>query len=115
MTGLLAGPLTDPAGLGAVRADLASVVPEVLEPARLSLRISHCDRDWLTRTAAGASDHRLIVASIVSRRRGRMFSQLACGTGNHAARGIMRHGESCGTGNHAARGILWLARMLAPV
>ena len=49
MTGLLADPLTDPAGLGAVRADLASVVPQVLEPARVSLRISHCDRDWLTR------------------------------------------------------------------
>ena len=71
MTGLLADPLTDPAGLGAVRADLASVVPQVLEPARVSLRISHCDRDWLTRTAAGASDHRLMVASIVSRRTGR--------------------------------------------
>ena len=33
--------------------------------------------------AAGASDHRLIAASIVSRRKGRMFSQLACGTGVH--------------------------------
>jgi hypothetical protein len=32
MTGLLAGPLTDAAGLGAVRADLASVVQQVLEP-----------------------------------------------------------------------------------
>ena len=49
MTGLLAGPLTDAAGPDAVRADLASVVQQVLEPARVSLRISHCDRDWLTR------------------------------------------------------------------
>jgi hypothetical protein len=49
MTALLAGPLTDPVGLGAVRADLASVVPQVLGPARVWLRISHCDRDWLTR------------------------------------------------------------------
>jgi hypothetical protein len=49
MTGLLAGPLTDAAGLDAVRADLASAVQQVLEPARVSLRISHCDRDWLNR------------------------------------------------------------------
>ncbi len=40
MTGLLTGPLTDTAGLDAVRADLASVVQQVLEPARVSLRIS---------------------------------------------------------------------------
>ena len=33
MTGLLAGPLTDAVGLDAVRADLASVVPQVLGPA----------------------------------------------------------------------------------
>jgi hypothetical protein len=45
MTGLLAGSLTDAAGLGAVRTDLASVVPQVLGPARVSLRISQCDRD----------------------------------------------------------------------
>jgi hypothetical protein len=32
MTGLLAGPLTDAAGLDAVRADLAGVVQQVLEP-----------------------------------------------------------------------------------
>jgi hypothetical protein len=32
MTGLLAGPLADAAGLGAVRPDLASVVQQVLEP-----------------------------------------------------------------------------------
>ena len=32
MTGLLAGPLTDAAGPDAVRADLASVVQQVLEP-----------------------------------------------------------------------------------
>ena len=44
MTGLLAGPLTDAAGLDAVRADLASAVQQVLEPARVSLRISQCDR-----------------------------------------------------------------------
>jgi hypothetical protein len=49
MTGLLAGPLTDAAGLDAVRADLASVVPQILEPARVWLRISRCDRDWLNR------------------------------------------------------------------
>ena len=49
MTGLLAGPLADPAGLGAVRADVAGVVQQVLGPARVSLRISHCDRDGLTR------------------------------------------------------------------
>jgi hypothetical protein len=49
MTGLLAGPLTDAAGLDAVRADLAGVVQQVLGPARVSLRISHCDRDWLNR------------------------------------------------------------------
>jgi hypothetical protein len=49
MTGLLAGPLTDAAGLGAVRADLASVVPQVLAPARVSLRMSQCDRDRLNR------------------------------------------------------------------
>ena len=49
MTGLLAGPLTDAAGLDAVRADLASVVPQVLEPARVWLRVSRCDRDWLDR------------------------------------------------------------------
>ena len=47
MTGLLAGRLKDPAGLDAVRADLASVVQWVLEPARVWLRISHCDWDWL--------------------------------------------------------------------
>jgi hypothetical protein len=35
MTGLLAGRLKDPAGLDAVRADLASVVQWVLEPARV--------------------------------------------------------------------------------
>jgi hypothetical protein len=35
MTGLRAGPLTDAVGLGAVRADLASVVPQVLAPARV--------------------------------------------------------------------------------
>ena len=35
MTGLLAGRLKDPAGLDAVRADLASVVQRVLEPARV--------------------------------------------------------------------------------
>jgi hypothetical protein len=40
MTGLLAGPLTDAAGLDAVRADLASIVQQVLGPARVSLRIS---------------------------------------------------------------------------
>ena len=49
MTGLLAGPLADAAGPGAVRADLAGVVPQLLGPARVSLRISHCDRDWLNR------------------------------------------------------------------
>jgi hypothetical protein len=32
MTGLLAGPLTDAAGLDAVRADLAGVVRQVLGP-----------------------------------------------------------------------------------
>jgi hypothetical protein len=45
LTGLLAGPLTDAVGLDAVRADLAGVVPQVLGPARVSLRISQCDRD----------------------------------------------------------------------
>jgi hypothetical protein len=49
MTGLLAGPLTDAAGLGAVRADLAGVGQQVVEPARVWLRISPCDRDWLNR------------------------------------------------------------------
>jgi hypothetical protein len=49
MTGLLAGPLTDAVGLDAVRADLAGVVPQVLGPARVSLRISPCDRDRLNR------------------------------------------------------------------
>jgi hypothetical protein len=44
MTGLLAGPLTDAAAPDAVR-----VVQHVLEPARVSLRISRCDRDWLNR------------------------------------------------------------------
>jgi hypothetical protein len=39
-TGLLAGPPKDAAGLGAVSADLASVVQQVLPPARVSLRIS---------------------------------------------------------------------------
>ena len=52
LTGLLAGPLTDAVGLDAVRADLAGVVPQVLGPARVSLRISPCDRDRLNR------DHR---------------------------------------------------------
>jgi hypothetical protein len=54
MTGLLAGRLTDAAGLDAVRADLAGVVWQVLGPARVSLRISQCA--------------------------GRTFSDLACGT-----------------------------------
>jgi hypothetical protein len=49
MTGLPAGPLTDAAGPDAVRADLASIVQQVPEPARVSLRISHCDRDRLNR------------------------------------------------------------------
>jgi hypothetical protein len=49
MTGLLAGPLADPAGLGAVRADVAGVVQQVLAPARVSLRMSQCDRDRLNR------------------------------------------------------------------
>jgi hypothetical protein len=49
MTGLLAGPPKDATGLDAVRADLASVVQQVLGPARVSLWISHCHRDWLTR------------------------------------------------------------------
>jgi len=45
----MTGPLTDAAGPGAGCADLASVVPQVLEPARVSLRISHCHRDGLNR------------------------------------------------------------------
>jgi hypothetical protein len=40
LTGLLAGPLAAAADLDAVRADLASVVPQVLGPARVWLRIS---------------------------------------------------------------------------
>ena len=44
MNGLLAGPLNDAAGLDAVRADLASVVQQVLGPARVSLWIRHRDR-----------------------------------------------------------------------
>jgi hypothetical protein len=52
MTGLLAGPLTDAAGLDAVRADLASTGQQVPGPARVSLRISPCDRNRLNR------DHR---------------------------------------------------------
>jgi hypothetical protein len=44
MTGLLVGPLTDPGRPGAVRADLAGVVPQVLGPARVWPRISQCDR-----------------------------------------------------------------------
>jgi hypothetical protein len=38
---VLAGLLTDPAGPDAAHADLASVVPQVLGPAPVSLRISH--------------------------------------------------------------------------
>jgi hypothetical protein len=49
MTGLLAGPPKDATGLDAVRADLASVVQQLLGPARVSQWIRHCDRDWLTR------------------------------------------------------------------
>jgi len=45
MTGLLRGATR----LDAVRADLASVVREVLGPARVSLRISQCGWDWLNR------------------------------------------------------------------
>jgi hypothetical protein len=74
MTGLLAGPLKDPAGLGAVRADLAGVVQQIRGPGRVSLRISHRGRDWLNRDRAGTSDHTLIVASIVSRPKPRMFA-----------------------------------------
>jgi hypothetical protein len=47
MTGLLAGPLKDATGVGAVHADLAGVVQQVPGPARVSLRISPCDRGWL--------------------------------------------------------------------
>ncbi len=47
MTGLLTGPLTDTAGLDAVRADLASVVQQVPGAARVWLQISRCDRDLL--------------------------------------------------------------------
>jgi hypothetical protein len=77
----MTGPLADAAGLGAVRADLASVVQQVLGPARVWLRISHCDRDWLTR------DRRWHERSQADRgfdrqpTQGRMFSQLASGTG----------------------------------
>ena len=49
LTGLLAGLLTDAAGPGARRADLASAVQQVLGPARVWLRISQCDRDGLNR------------------------------------------------------------------
>src|ERR1035438_5914320 len=42
-----------------------------------------------TRTAAGASDHRLIVASILSRRPDRMISQSGCGAGIPFAQGIV--------------------------
>ena len=86
MTGLLAGSLTDAAGLGAVRTDLASVVPQVLGPARVSLRISHCDRDWLTR------DRRWHERSQADRgfdrqpTQGPDVSQMACGTGDRRTR-----------------------------
>ncbi len=43
MTGLLAGMLKDATGLDAARADLASVVQQILEPARVSLWISQCN------------------------------------------------------------------------
>jgi hypothetical protein len=49
MTGLLAGPVKDAASLDAVHADLASVVQQILGPARVSLRISLCDRGSLNR------------------------------------------------------------------
>jgi hypothetical protein len=79
--GLLAGTVTDPAGLDAVRADLASVVQQVPGPARVPHGSAHAARPGRTGTAAGASDHSLIVASMLNQREGRMTPRLACGTG----------------------------------
>jgi hypothetical protein len=81
MTGLLAGPLADAAGPGAVRADLAGVVPQLLGPARVSLRISHCDRDCLNRDRRWRGRSQADRGFDRQRRKGRMFSRLGCGTG----------------------------------
>lgn len=82
MTGLLAGPLTDAAGLDAVRADLASAVPQVLEPARVWLRVSQCDRDGLNRDRRWRERSQADRGFDPQPAQGPDVSQLACGTGS---------------------------------
>ena len=137
MTGLPAGPLTDAAGPDAVRADLASIVQQVPEPARVSLRISHCDRDLLN--PAGPRDSRSPDArvwrpsAIAARSRARRWSAhlhrdrcadakdradpparpQRLGAGQAAGDDQVAWLEREAAGGHPAVGLAWLAGQLA--